>query len=116
MEGSKRVKDQILKIDTTLPPVDFSYTKQSGEKVEVKTLEQLQYSNLYKVSPDSEAEEEVEKPIIETIEEPMTEQKEQPKEDFKEKHFVFEENQIGVSYEKLFAPIFKGAKRIEIIK
>ncbi len=115
MEGRKRVKDQILKIDTTLPPVDFSYTKQSGEKVEVKTLEQLQYSNLYKVSADSETEEEVEKPIIETVEEQKTEQKEQPKEDFKEKHFVFEENQIGVSYEKLFAPIFKGAKRIEII-
>lgn len=116
MEGRKRVKDQILKIDTTLPPVDFSYTKQSGEKVEVKTLEQLQYSNLYKVYADSEAEEEViEKPIIETVEEQKTETKEQPKVDFKEKHFVFEENQIGVSYEKLFAPIFKGAKRIEII-
>ena len=116
MEGRKRVKDQILKIDTTLPPVDFSYTKQSGEKVEVKTLEQLQYSNLYKVSADSdEIEEEVEKPIIETVEEQKTETKEQPKVEFKEKHFVFEENQIGVSYEKLFAPIFKGAKRIEII-
>lgn len=116
MEGRKRVKDQILKIDTTLPPVDFSYTKQSGEKVEVKTLEQLQYSNLYKVSADSdETEEEVEKPIIETVEEQETETKEQPKVEFKEKHFVFEENQIGVSYEKLFAPIFKGAKRIEII-
>lgn len=116
MEGRKRVKDQILKIDTTLPPVDFSYTKKSGEKVEVKTLEQVQYSNLYKVSASSETEEEEpEKPIIETVEETTSETNEQPKADFKEKHFIFEENQVGVSYEKLFAPIFKGAKRIEII-
>lgn len=34
MEGRKRVKDQILRIDSTLPPVDFSYTKKSGEKIE----------------------------------------------------------------------------------
>ena len=117
MEGRKRVKDQILKIDTTLPPVDFSYTKKSGEKVEVKTLEQLQYSKLYNASATSETEEEeTEKPIIETVEDVKEETKEQPKAaDFKEKHFIFEENQIGVSFEKLFAPIFKGAKRIEII-
>ena len=118
MEGRKRVKDQILKIDSTLPPVDFTYTKKSGEKVEVKTLEQLQYSRLYNVSASSEEEEPEEKPIIETVEttSETQEAKEQPKAaDFKEKHFVFEENQIGVSYEKLFAPVFKGAKRIEII-
>ena len=117
MEGRKRVKDQILKIDTTLPAVDFSYTKKSGEKVEVKTLEQVQYSKLYNASATSGTEEEeTEKPIIETVEDVKEETKEQPKAaDFKEKHFIFEENQIGVSYEKLFAPIFKGAKRIEII-
>lgn len=119
MEGRKRVKDQILRIDSTLPPVDFSYTKKSGEKVEVKTLEEIQHKNLYKNSTtDPESEEVVEnsnaEPLIQT-EEKQTEKEIQPQEDFKEKHFIFEENQIGVSYEKLFAPIFKGAKRIEII-
>ncbi len=57
MEGRKRVKDQILRIDSTLPPADFSYTKKSGEKVEVKTLEEIQHKNLYNNSttdPDSE--------------------------------------------------------------
>ena len=119
MEGRKRVKDQILRIDSTLPPVDFSYTKKSGEKVEVKTLEEIQHKNLYKNSTtDPDSEEVVEntnaEPLIQT-EEKQTEKEVQPQEEFKEKHFIFEENQIGVSYEKLFAPIFKGAKRIEII-
>lgn len=36
-------------------------------------------------------------------------------EDFKEKHIVIEEEQIGVTYDKLFGPIFKGAKHIAII-
>lgn len=121
MEGRKRVKDQILRIDSTLPPVDFSYTKKSGEKIEVKVLEQLHYANIYDGSANDPEEEvtenEFEKPLVQT-EEPKVESapKEQPKaEEFKEKHFTFEEGQIGVSYEKLFAPIFKGAKRIEII-
>lgn len=119
MEGRKRVKDQILRIDSTLPPVDFTYTKKSGEKIKIKTLEEVQYKNLYgSVAVDEEETAEVvteqETPIIqeESKEEVKTEQTPEP---FKEKHFVFEENQIGVSYEKLFAPIFKGAKRIEII-
>ena len=121
MEGRKRVKDQILRIDSTLPPVDFSYTKKSGEKIEVKVLEQLHYANIYDGSasdPEEEVtENEFEKPLVQTEESKVeSAPKEQPKaEEFKEKHFTFEEGQIGVSYEKLFAPIFKRAKRIEII-
>lgn len=120
MEGRKRVKDQILRIDSTLPPVDFSYTKKSGEKIEVKVLEQLHYANIYGGSasdPEDDAtENEFEKPLVQ-VEELKTETKpkeEVKAEEFKEKHFIFEEGQIGVSYEKLFAPIFKGAKRIDI--
>lgn len=121
MEGRKRVKDQILKIDSTLPSVDFSYTKKSGEKVEVKVLEQLHYASLYdggsNTFEDDTNENEFEKPLVKT-EEPKVEaqpKEEQKTEEFKEKHFTIEEGQIGISYEKLFAPIFKGAKRIEII-
>lgn len=122
MEGRKRVKDQILRIDPTLPLVDFSYEKKSGEKVEIKTVEELQFANLYNRVVDSENEGEEtengsENPLIQS-EEPKTktEAKTQPKaEEFKEGHFVFEENQTGISYEKLFGPIFKGAKKITIV-
>lgn len=122
MEGRKRVKDQILRIDSTLPPVDFSYTKKSGEKIEIKTLEEIQYKNLYnnmsdEVESNIDIKEETVEPLIQ--EESKTKENEKASQtqadEFKEKHFIFEEGQTGVSYEKLFAPIFKGAKRIEIV-
>ena len=47
MEGRKRVKDQILRIDKTFEQVDFSYTKNSGEEVKVKTLEETEYPDFY---------------------------------------------------------------------
>lgn len=47
MEGRKRVKDQLLRIDSTFPITDFSYVKRSGEKVNVMTLEEIQYKDIY---------------------------------------------------------------------
>lgn len=122
MEGRKRVKDQILRIDSTLPKANFSYTKKSGEVVAVKTLEEIHYANLYNKTAvdedsDSEPTAEVMTQVAPQIEN-TNKKEEQPKnseEEFKEKHFVIEEEQIGITYEKLFGPIFKGAKHIEII-
>lgn len=116
MEGRKRVKDQILRIDTTLPPVDFSYTKKSGEKVSIKTLEELHYSNLYNPSSNNNSEENTEiisQSEIEVVE--AKEGKEPQEEEFKERHFVIEENQIGVTYEKLFGKLLSQAKHIKIV-
>ena len=47
LEGRKRVKDQLMRIDTTYPDVDFSFTKKSGEKVVVMTLEEAEYPAFY---------------------------------------------------------------------
>lgn len=123
MEGRKRVKDQILRIDSTLPKANFSYTKKSGEVVAVKTLEEIHYANLYNKTAvdeesDSEPTAEVMTQVTPQIENTNTKEEQQPQnseKEFKEKHFVIEEEQIGVTYEKLFGPIFKGAKHIEII-
>ena len=119
MEGRKRVKDQILKIDSTLPDVDFFYTKKSGEKVVIKTLEEIQYASLYNHKREEAEEETVEEPILplETVETEEVKPSEtaKPQEEFKERHYIFEENQIGISYEKLFAPVVKDAKKITII-
>ena len=58
---------------------------------------------------------------VETVAEPIKEETSKEEElqkqdeEFQEKHFVFEEEQIGITYEKLFAPVFKGATKIEII-
>ena len=123
MEGRKRVKDQILRIDKTLPPVEFAYIKKSGEKVLVKCLEELQYANLYTKDSAVVQEEETtqDTQIMPTIVDKVVETQpdgaevaDEPQE-LQEKHFVFEENQTGITYDKLFGPIFKGAKQITII-
>ena len=48
IEGRKRVKDQLCRIDSTMAEVDFSYTRAgSVDPVEVRTLEEIDYPELY---------------------------------------------------------------------
>ena len=114
IEGRKRVKNQLLIIDETFSEVDFSfYDNATKEKLTIKTLEELQYPQLI-IAKKSKA-------GIETKEEQQSEfsfQK-QPQSDAqqksetpKETHLIIEENQIGMSYEKLFTNYLIGAKEI----
>lgn len=51
-EGRKRVKAQLLRIDSTYPETDFSFTARDGRKVVVKTLEETEYRQYYhKLAP-----------------------------------------------------------------
>ena len=48
VEGRKRVKDQLCRIDPTMAEVDFSYTRVgSVDPVAVRTLEETDYPDLY---------------------------------------------------------------------
>ena len=48
IEGRKRIKDQLMRIDNTYAPVRFVYTaKAAGTQSEVKTVEEEQYPRLY---------------------------------------------------------------------
>ena len=48
IEGRKRVKDQLCRIDFTMEEVEFTYKRASdGEVVAVQTLEELDYPQLY---------------------------------------------------------------------
>lgn len=47
IEGRKRVKDQLLRIDSTYPAVRFSYFNSSGSEFLVTTLEEDEYPNSY---------------------------------------------------------------------
>lgn len=126
MEGRKRVKDQLLRIDSTFPATDFFYTKSGGEKVKVTTLEEIQYKDMYHGTVTTaefdkpEAEESTDNDTVETtsnIDNDIKELLQQPaekKEELKEQHLTFAEGQLGVTYEKLFAPYIKGAKHITI--
>lgn len=121
MEGRKRVKDQIVRLDSTFPATDFSYTRKSGEKVDVMTLEEIQYNEIYygtdivaKITSTSDTET-LFYEDAKNIEKRTNTENEMNKEKLKEQHLTFNEGQMGVSYERLFANYIKGAKRITVV-
>ncbi len=111
IEGRKRVKDQLMRIDQTYEPVRFGYTQQGKKELfRVKTLEEKEYPQHYYKDG-------VEEDEINADEFAATESvQEQPvKEDvLKEKHVVVQENQKGISFDELFGPYLKGAAKITI--
>ena len=126
IEGRKRVKDQLLRIDSTYPPVRFTYSKADGSEVLVTTLEEEEYPNAYhrRVARESTADD-MNPQAVELTAAPATATpSRQPRavpmapvatdEQLKEAHLVFQENQRGVSFDKLFGPYLKGASRITV--
>jgi ATP-dependent Lon protease len=103
IEGRKRVKDQLLRIDNTYTAVQFGYRNGGGQTVWVKTLEEELYPQYYHQGSGDTAPDDGSTglPADDILE-------------LKEKHLVFKENQRGVSYDALFGPYLKGAKRIEV--
>lgn len=117
VEGRKRVKDQLMRIDTTYPETDFSYKGADGRKVTVTTLEETEHPQYYHkqavvtddrklTSPESEAEEagagQTSAPPVAAANGPL------------EGHKVFAENQKGVTFAELFWPWLSGAGSIAI--
>lgn len=116
MEGRKRVKDQLFRIDTTYADVSFAYSDKAGKEKPIATLEELEYPNYFHktVSSDDatlpELQSENSPTDASTPEVKNVEEKQEPKEG----HLTFAENQRGVSYDDLFSPYLKGAKHITI--
>lgn len=124
VEGRKRVKDQLLRIDATYPKVQFVYSDAAGEEHLVHTLEEDEYPHQYhrRVTADDSAEakagEQGDSAAVEssqgvpTIEQPpRSKATDNP---LKEQHLVFQENQRGVSFDILFGPYLAGARRIVV--
>jgi ATP-dependent Lon protease len=116
VEGRKRVKDQILRIDSTMADVKFGYLDKSGEWRSVTTLEEDEYPAYYHRqrrkdggTGDSSDGEEPNPPATPAVDEPP-----KPKPLF-EGHREFQENQRGVSYENLLLPYLRGATEITIV-
>ena len=112
MEGRKRVKEQLLKLDETFTPVRFTYTDlATGTEKEVLTLEERQYPNLARGgsgSSDAEIETEAESvqdsnTVMDVVSPPMP------------GHLVVAENSKNVSYRSLFANHLRGAREITVI-
>ena len=114
IEGRKRVKDQLMRIDSTYGNVRFSYLDSSGESHLVTTLEEREYPHYYhKTVTDGEN---AKTPEF-GLDEVSTASKEStaPKEiELKEKHLTFQENQKGISFDTLLGPYLKGATKITV--
>lgn len=118
VEGRKRVKDQILRIDTTMAAVNFGYSDKTGAWRGVTTLEEDEYPDYYQAhrhetehETESSAEpapaheeDAVAVPSVTEVAAPLF-----------EGHREFQENQRGVSYETLLLPYLRGATDITIV-
>ncbi|ADM09200.1 hypothetical protein PB2503_05637 [Parvularcula bermudensis HTCC2503] len=124
MESRKRVKDQLARIDSTYPEVDFYFVGSDGEKHAVTTVEEEEYPQFYYKGSRSEHDGEGD-PSTAQGEKQRTsgEQTAPPSEGqhsviggvaLEEGHHVYAENRKGVSYDKLFGPYISGAQRIVV--
>lgn len=113
MEGRKRVKDQLLRIDNTYALVKFAYANSKGESIQVKTLEEREFPQHYYKTLIEENEVVPENPLAQnkTSEQPGMSM---PAQHLREEHLVFQENQKGVSFDTLLGPYLRGAGRIVI--
>jgi ATP-dependent Lon protease len=113
IEGRKRVKDQLMRLDDTYSQVRFSYTRTDNTEVFVSTLEESQYPTIYDVrgilgSSTGVEETQTEPQTDPVVSQPPVATGPQPG------HMTIQENQKGIDFEILLAPYLKGATKIEI--
>ena len=111
IEGRKRVKDQLMRIDNTYSPVRFCYIDQEtkAEKY-VRTLEEEQYPQHYRstssevTARDSDEKTEIQE-SVKKVDQPII---------LREGNIVYQENQRGVTFDNLFGPYLTGAKELKV--
>ncbi|NLE80829.1 MAG: BREX system Lon protease-like protein BrxL, partial [Rhodococcus sp.] len=119
IEGRKRVKDQILRIDDTMAAVKFGYRSLTGEWTAVTTLEEDEYPRHYHrgrpgVTGDAE---DPSDPVALTAGAAGLGAAVAPapaKEELFQGQRDFAENQRGISFETLLMPYLRGATEIEL--
>ncbi|WP_296940736.1 BREX system Lon protease-like protein BrxL, partial [uncultured Marivita sp.] len=128
MESRKRVKDQLTRIDSTYPDVDFHYVGSDGAKRAVTTVEEEEFPQFYHLKPALDPKEQGSEDEVVDVgrgdtSEPVAalqgnsasgtppqSKKLQPEEG----HKVYAENRKGISYDMLFGPYTDGAQRIVV--
>lgn len=119
MEGRKRVKDQLMRIDTTYVDVNFRYSDASGKQSAVSTLEELEYPKYFHTEVEVEdgelpAPSSIASSHSASAQSPSAPAPSRAEPELKEQHIVVMENQRGISYDLLFGPYVKGAKYVTI--
>lgn len=117
IEGRKRVKDQILRIDSTMAAVKFGYLDKAGEWHAVTTLEEDEYPTYYHPTRHSDSDGEPSEAggvVGEDGQDAPNEVAPPKPEPLFEGHREFQENQRGVTFEKVLLPYLTGATEITI--
>jgi ATP-dependent Lon protease len=121
LEGRKRVKDQLMRLDTTYPDVDFSYSRKNGEKVKVATLEENEFPSFYYRRATGPAAAAIEPTGGEAAGAALAPEPDAGatggtsiSEGPKTGHYTYNENQRGVTFDNLFGPYLVGAQKITI--
>ncbi|QDZ16297.1 BREX system Lon protease-like protein BrxL [Humibacter ginsenosidimutans] len=126
IEGRKRVKDQILRIDSTMSNVKFRYSDNSGTWHDVTTLEEDEYPAYYNQRVPREADDSSAEAgdagghrndrAGASASEPVSTTEAVPNAVvLLEGHRDFLENQRGVSYDSLLLPYLRGASELTIV-
>ncbi|MCK9246382.1 MAG: BREX system Lon protease-like protein BrxL [Anaerolineaceae bacterium] len=114
IEGRKRVKDQLMRVDSTYAQVNFSYRDAGGSAKTVTTLEEEEYPGYYHKTiaegEDGEILEAAKSSSTQGPSEPLA----QAEPVLKEKHLAFQENQKGLSFDMLLGPYLKGATAMTV--
>lgn len=112
IEGRKRVKDQLMRIDSTYKDVRFGYTNIAGNQAKfVRTLEEEQYPQHFRSTTEASPIPLDVPPLLSISSRPIAVLAEST---LQEGNLSFQENQRGVSFDHLFGPYLKGAKKIVI--
>lgn len=130
IEGRKRVKDQILRMDSTMAEVQFGYLDADGVWHPVTTAEEDEYPAYYHrgrvetdppavTPPDAAGAATVPAPTPATPPAATTAPAGAPRpaatEPLFQGHREFQEGQRGVSYGKILVPYLRGASQITVI-
>ena len=117
IEGRKRVKDQLMRIDATYSEVRFAYfareqeTGNKGQEKLVCTLEEEEYPGSYHKTVASDQSGAA---SDERASEPPAPSPLPPVPSLTEGHLTFQENQKGLSFDALLGPYLRGAAVITV--
>jgi ATP-dependent Lon protease len=108
IEGRKRVKNQLLRIDNTYAAVRFGYTENASGQIKfAQMLEEEQYPQHFRAA--------TEEPLTQLdAAQPASTLPQPAPITLQEGHFAYQENQRGVSFDTLFGPYLKSAQKIVI--
>lgn len=130
IEGRKRVKDQLMRIDSTYPEVEFNFADKAGRITKVQTLEEREHPRWYHRRNVEEVGEAVIEPDSTHLDssapafapvQDAPESRDPPRPAALDVpcgplpgHVTFAENQKGVSFDKILGPWLDGASMITL--